>query len=83
MQLTKKRIFASWFMDDEEEVKKTNITQVTHIPIHAITPNRYQPRRDFNPESLNELAESIKKYGVLQPVTVRQLFSGDYELITG
>lgn len=83
MQLIKKRRFSSWLLDEITENKKETTEPIFRIPIHAITPNPYQPRRDFNPDSLAELAESIRKYGVLQPITVRRLFSGDYELVTG
>ena len=52
------------------------------IPVNEISPNRFQPRKDFDPERLAELVESIKLYGVLQPVVVRRLDSG-YELVAG
>ena len=52
------------------------------LPIDEITPNQYQPRTNFNEESLNELAQSIRSDGVIQPVIVRRSGSG-YELITG
>jgi ParB family transcriptional regulator, chromosome partitioning protein len=52
------------------------------LPVEEITPNQYQPRTNFNEESLNELAQSIKSDGVIQPVIVRPSGAG-YELITG
>lgn len=52
------------------------------LPIEEITPNQYQPRTNFDDDSLNELAQSIKSDGVIQPVIVRRSGSG-YELITG
>ncbi|MCI0412859.1 ParB/RepB/Spo0J family partition protein [bacterium] len=52
------------------------------LPIDEIMPNKYQPRTNFNDESLNELAQSIKSDGVIQPVIVRRSGTG-YELITG
>ncbi len=52
------------------------------LPIDAVIPNKYQPRTSFNEETLQELAQSIKSDGVIQPVIVRR--SGAvYELITG
>jgi len=51
-------------------------------PIATIAVNRYQPRRNFSPEALDELAESIRQYGILQPLTVRIIADG-YELIAG
>jgi ParB family chromosome partitioning protein len=57
---------------------------VRKIPIRSIVPNRSQPRRDFNENALALLADSIKKNGILQPLTVRRADSvGTYELIAG
>ena len=53
------------------------------LPINAIRPNRYQPRREFKPEELNELQASIKATGLLQPITVRPVGQDRYELIAG
>lgn len=86
MQLIKKHTISSWFFDEikeTEEIKKGIPKTVCQIPIHTIMPNPYQPRRSFDSESLEGLTESIKKYGVLQPITVRRLFSGEYELVAG
>jgi len=52
------------------------------VPVTAIAVNPYQPRRTFAPEALDELAESIRQHGVLQPLTVRPR-EGGYELIAG
>ena len=56
---------------------------VREIFVADIKPNRYQPRREFDPEAMRELAESIKAYGVLQPVIVRKIEGDFYELIAG
>jgi len=53
------------------------------IPVDAIDPNPEQPRRHFDPEHLDELATSIRRHGVLQPVVVRKAAGGRYELIVG
>jgi ParB family transcriptional regulator, chromosome partitioning protein len=53
------------------------------IPIGLIDPNPFQPRRSFDEESLTGLAESIKGVGLLQPVLVRPLDSGRFELVAG
>ncbi len=53
------------------------------VRLSAIEPNAGQPRRDFSPELLDELAESIRRYGVLQPLTVRPLPGGRYQLVAG
>lgn len=62
----------------EEESKKT-----VWLRISEIQPNRDQPRRHFEQESLAELAESISQYGILQPLLVRPLLDGRYQLIAG
>ena len=53
------------------------------ISVTAVTPNPRQPRRSFDEESLDELAESITQVGLLQPVVVRAIGSGRYELVMG
>lgn len=57
--------------------------EVKYIPISVIKPNPYQPRKDFNQRSLEELSQSIKSYGVIQPISVRQIKEDSYELIAG
>ena len=53
------------------------------LPIHRVEPNPNQPRRDFDEEELQALADSIATHGVVQPLTVRQLSSGYYQIIAG
>jgi len=56
---------------------------VVELPVADIGPNPFQPRTRFDDESLKELAESIKASGVLQPVLVRRVGTGDYQLVAG
>jgi ParB family chromosome partitioning protein len=56
---------------------------VSEIPIDYIQPNPDQPRRDFDKELLDELAESIKTWGLIQPITVREIKDGRYQIISG
>lgn len=56
--------------------------KVMEIPIENIVPNPYQPRRVFSQAALEELSNSIKSYGILQPITVREI-DGKYELVAG
>ena len=56
--------------------------QVVYIEIDNIKPNEYQPRKCFNQEALEELAQSIKEYGVIQPITVRR-FEDIFEIVAG
>ena len=53
------------------------------LSIDVIQPNRFQPRREFDEAALEELRESIAQHGILQPVTVRDIGAGKYELIAG
>lgn len=72
--------------DMDIPVKKENAQVVsgnTNIHISSIEANPYQPRTKFDEEALNELAQSIKTYGLIQPVTVRPVGSGKYQLISG
>ncbi len=55
---------------------------IKEIPVSEIRPNPYQPRKTFNEEALNELAESIKNYGIFQPIIVKKSIKG-YDLIAG
>lgn len=55
---------------------------VLHLPVESIVPNPHQPRRVFDPEPLTHLADSIRQFGILQPLTVRQTDVG-WELVAG
>lgn len=65
---------------EEETAEFVNISE---LPIDMIKPNPYQQRKYFDFYSLNRLTESIKRYGVLQPITVRVVNGKTYELIAG
>src|SRR6476620_9639123 len=60
-----------------------NATGINRIPVDEIETNPKQPRRDFDEQTLNELAESIKIHDIIQPITVSRLASGTYRLIAG
>ena len=66
----------------EKEIVEDSKKDVTSIKIAEIRANPYQPRKYFNEESLQELAQSIKEYGIVQPVIVKKSIKG-YELIAG
>ncbi len=53
------------------------------LPLQKIEPNPLQPRKTFNPEELDSLADSIRMHGIIQPLTVRKLPSGFYQIIAG
>ena len=58
-------------------------TEIGKLKIKDIETNPYQPRKDFDEESLAELADSIRQQGVITPITVRRLETGKYQLIAG
>lgn len=70
-------------IDDAEIVKVKQLGSISEINIDLIETNPYQPRSKFGEEGLNELASSIKELGIIQPITVRQLDEGRFQLITG
>ncbi|HEX9952885.1 MAG TPA: ParB/RepB/Spo0J family partition protein [Rubricoccaceae bacterium] len=57
--------------------------RVAELEVEAIRPNPYQPRKDFDEAALDELSASIRQLGIIQPITVRALGDGRYELISG
>ena len=71
--------FDSIFLENESESRDSVIV----LGIDEIEPNRTQPRREFEPEALAELTDSISKHGVLQPILVRPLLAGGYQIVAG
>lgn len=79
--------------DDQENSQKTRtavpiepadrVNIVLEIPVENIRPNPHQPRSDFKEEALEQLATSIKKHGLIQPITVRHIGEKRFELISG
>lgn len=67
----------------EEKIMETaNEEEVIEIPLNELRVNPYQPRKTFNEEALNELANSIKEHGVFQPIIVKKSIKG-YEIVAG
>jgi ParB family chromosome partitioning protein len=69
--------------DDETPAPLGDGSRFAELPVDAITPNPQQPRTVFDEDDLGELAESIREFGVLQPVVVRESGRNQYELIMG
>lgn len=72
--------------DKEEDVvidREREKGNVIVLPIERIVPNRYQPRQVFDEEKIQELADSIQSYGLLQPIVVRPIEEGMFEIIAG
>ena len=67
---------------EEKIVKETSKDEITEIKLSELRSNPYQPRKVFNEEALEELAESIKEHGVFQPIIVKKSIKG-YEIIAG
>jgi len=68
---------------DSRTQKAAEADSLRRLPVDLIQRGRYQPRREFDPETLRELAESIAAQGVIQPIVVRPVENGRYELIAG
>lgn len=70
---------------DYSELDEIDVTNemVKEIPLEEIRPNPYQPRKTFDEEALNELADSIRQSGVFQPIIVRESTIKGYEIIAG
>jgi ParB family chromosome partitioning protein len=67
----------------DRDHKNDNLLGMSTLPIDQIKPNRNQPRRNFDPDKLIELADSIKENGIIQPLIVTKTADSDYELIAG
>ncbi len=59
------------------------ISNITNIDVNKIIPNKNQPRKFFDDKALEELSLSIKNYGVIQPITIRNIYDDIYEIIAG
>jgi ParB family chromosome partitioning protein len=75
-------------MDTEEEVDRKTLSKelsktVALIPISWIEANPFQPRKDFDNEAIENLAQSIKTHGIIQPLTLRRLSENNYQIIAG
>ncbi|MGB1040100.1 MAG: ParB/RepB/Spo0J family partition protein [Flavobacteriales bacterium] len=67
----------------DPEVRTASVGAVSHIQVDDIEANPFQPRTEFEKEALVDLANSIKEHGIIQPITVRKLGRGKYQLISG
>ena len=75
----------SLFGDEHQDDIPKNIVNKAYLSISIgnLVPNRFQPRNYFNQQKINELAQSIKKNGLIQPIAVRPGKNGEYEIIAG
>jgi len=77
------RGLAALLSADEATTVVTHATTNWMIPVGQIEANPFQPRTDFEEVALKELADSIRVHGVIQPLTVRKLTAGQYQLVSG
>ena len=68
---------------DTSEVKTQGSSNLNEIPISQIEPNPDQPRREFDPEAMEQLAGSIKTMGIIAPITLREVSPDHYQIIAG
>lgn len=68
---------------DTSEVKTQGSSNLNEIALDNIEPNPNQPRREFDEDALKELATSIREIGIIQPITLRQVDGGKYQIIAG
>ncbi|MBU7851844.1 ParB/RepB/Spo0J family partition protein [Staphylococcus aureus] len=66
---------------EDQRITKTKDVQIKQIDISDIKPNPYQPRKTFDENHLNDLADSIKQYGILQPIVLRKTVQGYYIVV--
>lgn len=66
-----------------DDIKTGGSSSINEIKLSLIKPNPGQPRQDFDEESLNELAASIRELGIIQPITLRQMSDESYQIISG
>ena len=70
-------------IDTTAEVKTEGSSNLNEVEISLIDPNPNQPRREFDEEALQELANSIRELGIIQPITLRKVEGGKYQIIAG
>lgn len=70
-------------IDTNVVVRTSGSSSIHEVDIQQIMPNPNQPRQEFEPTALEELATSIREYGIIQPITLRQQENGKYEIISG
>ena len=70
-------------LNTDAEVQTAGSSNICEVSVEKIQPNPNQPRRDFDDDSLQELANSIRQIGIIQPITLRDMGDGTYTIIAG
>ena len=76
-------LFEDNFHEVEEDTPKNDTDSIKMVRVSLLEPNKNQPRREFDQEKLMELASNISQHGVLQPILVRPLDNGSYQIVAG
>ncbi len=76
-------LVASGSGETEAVEQEESANKLREIPVDLIQSGKYQPRRDMNAEALQELADSIKVQGIIQPIVIRSIGEGKFEIIAG
>ncbi|MFL2063049.1 nucleoid occlusion protein [Latilactobacillus sakei] len=71
------------FFGKKKEETSSSVNQVVMVPVAAIVPNRFQPRKVFNADHIGELASTIEQHGLLQPIVLREYEDQKFEIIAG
>ena len=71
------------FFGKKKEETSSSVNQVVMVPVAAIVPNRFQPRKVFNTDHIGELASTIEQHGLLQPIVLREYEDQKFEIIAG
>ncbi|KIS04364.1 nucleoid occlusion protein [Paucilactobacillus wasatchensis] len=71
------------FFGNQKNKNQKATNQVVEVDVTKITPNRFQPRKVFEPNAIKELAETIQEHGLLQPIIIREFEPNKYEIIAG
>src|SRR5690625_1963247 len=77
------RIFGMGSKSTNEQVEAYHPDELVQIPVEKITANRFQPRTIFNEERIEELAQTIQTHGMIQPIIIREIEEGRFEIIAG
>lgn len=77
------RLFSGGNKTDDVVDESFDEEEIVHINIEEVVPNQYQPRTVFDEEKINELAQTLRTHGMIQPIVVRKLAEKQYELIAG
>jgi ParB family chromosome partitioning protein len=78
------RGLSALFADEQEDAAAVErLRPVRTLPVEQLRPGKFQPRRNFDPEEMRPLVDSVREKGVLQPLLVRRLEGDEYEIIAG